>query len=146
MLEDDRKLPVSVRWVDVNNGTQAKPEVRCRLVARDFKGKHDKDREDLFAATPSLDVKRALFSRAATTRTKRGAGSCCSLTRGRRTLTRSARRTSLLNCLMKWVHLAASAANLISGYMASDLQRARGRNITPSCLKELDSEEAWRPQ
>ena len=40
-------------------------EVRCRLVARDFKGK-DKDRDDLFAATPPLEAKRMLLSRAAT--------------------------------------------------------------------------------
>jgi hypothetical protein len=66
--EKSGKAPVSVRWVDVNKGTQEDPEIRCRLVARDFKGKHDKDREDLFAATPPLEAKRALFSRAATTR------------------------------------------------------------------------------
>ena len=43
-------------------------EVRCRLVARDFKGK-DKDRYDLFAATPQLEAKRMLLSRAATRET-----------------------------------------------------------------------------
>ena len=42
------------------------------MVARDFKGKHDKDREGLFAATPTLEVKRALFLRAATTRRRHG--------------------------------------------------------------------------
>ena len=39
--------------------------VRSRLVARDFKG-GDKDRDDLFAATPPLESKRLLISRAAT--------------------------------------------------------------------------------
>ena len=43
-------------------------EVRCRLVARDFKGK-DKDRDDLFAATPPLEAKMMLLSRAATRET-----------------------------------------------------------------------------
>ena len=41
---------VSVKWVDTNKGTENKLEIRCRLVARDFRGA-DKDREDLFAAT-----------------------------------------------------------------------------------------------
>mgnify|MGYP000267371291 CR=1 FL=1 len=60
------KGPVSVRWVDQNKGGEGAMEVRCRLVARDFKGK-DKDRDDLFAATPPLEAKRMLLSRAATT-------------------------------------------------------------------------------
>lgn len=65
------KAPVSVRWVDVNKGTPEEPEIRCRLVARDFKNKRDKDREDLFAATPPLEAKRALFSRAVTRRNQK---------------------------------------------------------------------------
>ncbi len=52
---------VSARWVDVWKAV----EVRSRLVARDFKG-GDKDRDDLFAATPPLESKRLLVSRAAT--------------------------------------------------------------------------------
>ena len=59
--------PVSVRWVDTNKGTVNDPFVRCRLVARDFKG-NDKDRDDLFAETPPLEAKRMLISRAATRR------------------------------------------------------------------------------
>lgn len=39
--------------------------VRSRLVARDFKG-GDRGRDDLFAATPPLEAKRLLLSRAAT--------------------------------------------------------------------------------
>jgi hypothetical protein len=39
--------------------------VRCRLVARDFRTKGDKDREDLFAATPPLELLKALISKAA---------------------------------------------------------------------------------
>ena len=45
--------------------------VRCSLVARDFKGKDEKDREDLFAAAPPLELKRVLMSKAATRRRKR---------------------------------------------------------------------------
>ena len=52
---------VSVKWVDTNKGTEEKPEIRCRLVARDFRGA-DKDREDLFAATPPWELKKLLMS------------------------------------------------------------------------------------
>ena len=53
---------VSVRWVDTNKGSEAKPEIRSRLVARDFNGGWDRDREDLFAATPPWELKRLLLS------------------------------------------------------------------------------------
>ena len=33
------KAPISTKWVKVNKGTTEVPEVRCRLVARDFKPK-----------------------------------------------------------------------------------------------------------
>ena len=62
------KAPVSTRWVDTNKAWEEDGmEVRCRLVARDFKG-GDKDRDDLFAETPPLEAKRLLLSRAATRR------------------------------------------------------------------------------
>jgi hypothetical protein len=57
------KAPVGVKWVDTKKG---EGDIRCRLVARDFKGKGDGDREDLFAATPPLESKRLLVSKAAT--------------------------------------------------------------------------------
>ena len=66
------KKPTSVKWVDTDKGTVTDPLVRCRLVARDFKGKGEKDREDLFAATPPLELKRVLLSRAVTRRKKAG--------------------------------------------------------------------------
>ena len=56
---------VSVRWVDTNKGTEEKPDVRCRLVARDFNAGTNRDREDLFAATPPWELKRLLLSHAA---------------------------------------------------------------------------------
>ena len=55
---------VSVKWVDTNKGTDEKPLIRCRLVARDFRVA-DKDREDLFAATPPWELKKLLMSQAA---------------------------------------------------------------------------------
>ena len=60
---------MTVRWVDTNKGGLTLKEmlIRCRLVARDFTG-NDKDRDDLFAATPPSETKRLLFSRTATRR------------------------------------------------------------------------------
>ncbi len=64
------KGPTSVRWVDVNKAGEGGMEVECRLVARDFKG-NAKGRDDLFEATPPLEAKRMLLSRAATRNTVR---------------------------------------------------------------------------
>ena len=63
------KAPVSMRWVDTNKGNDHDDgwEIRCRLVARDFKG-GEKHRDDLFAETPPLEAKRLLISRAMTRR------------------------------------------------------------------------------
>ena len=55
--EKTGKGPTSTKWVDVQKSTG----VRSRWVARDFKPKGEKDREDLFAAMPPLEAKRILF-------------------------------------------------------------------------------------
>ena len=60
------KGPVGVRWVDTNKGTDDSPEVRSRLVARDFKTKEKREHEDLFAATPPIEAGRLVISKAAT--------------------------------------------------------------------------------
>ena len=39
--------------------------VRCRLVARDFKPRREGPRDDMFAAMPPLEAKKALFAHAA---------------------------------------------------------------------------------
>jgi hypothetical protein len=57
--------PVSVKWVDTE---KLGGVVRSRLVARDFKTKGEKEREDLFAATPPLELLKAQLSRAASKR------------------------------------------------------------------------------
>ena len=63
------KGPISTKWVDTDkshgNGEML---VRSRWVARDFKDKGEKDREDLFSATPPLELVRYLLSRQATRR------------------------------------------------------------------------------
>ena len=57
------KAPIKVKWVDINKGDEINKEYRSRLVAKEIK--RDK-REDLFAATPSLEAKKMLFSMAVT--------------------------------------------------------------------------------
>jgi hypothetical protein len=53
--------------VDVNKGSKESPDIRCRLVARDFRVKGEGHRDDLFAAMPPLEAKRFLFLMAAST-------------------------------------------------------------------------------
>ena len=47
----------------VNKGDEDNPEIRCRIVAKEF---NTSKREDLFAATPPLEAKKMLFSFAVT--------------------------------------------------------------------------------
>ena len=61
-IEVTGKKPVKVRWVDVNKGDDDSPNVRCRIVAKDF---NTDKRLDLFAATPPLEYLRFLVSRCA---------------------------------------------------------------------------------
>ena len=57
------KAPIPVRWIDINKGDEVNPEYRSRLVAKEIKMDN---REDLFAATPPLEAKKALISLAMT--------------------------------------------------------------------------------
>ena len=50
----------------MNKRTPEAPDVRCRLVARDFKPKGEKDRGEIFAAMPPLESKKLLFQQAVT--------------------------------------------------------------------------------
>ena len=58
------EAPISTRWIDINKGDDEHPNYRSRWVGRDFKGS-DRDRDDLFAATPPLEAKKYLISCAA---------------------------------------------------------------------------------
>ena len=53
--------PVSTKWVDINKGDDNDPDYRSRWVGREFKG-NDRNRDDLFAATPPLEAKRSLIA------------------------------------------------------------------------------------
>ena len=63
------KAPIKVKWVDLNKGDEINKEYRSRLVAKEIKLDNG---QDLFAATPPLEVKKMLFSLAVT----EGVGYC----------------------------------------------------------------------
>jgi hypothetical protein len=58
------KEPIGVKWIDINKGDDVNPELRSRLVAQEIKRKGSGD--TIFAATPPLEAKKALFSFAVT--------------------------------------------------------------------------------
>ena len=63
------KNPISTKWVDTDKSHGiGEMLVRSRWVARDFKEKGEKDRDDLFSATPPLELIRYMLSRQATRR------------------------------------------------------------------------------
>ena len=50
---------MSTRWVDTDKSHgQGKMKVRSRWVAQDFQTRGERDREDLFCATPPLELLR----------------------------------------------------------------------------------------
>ena len=55
--DETGRWPVSTKWVDIEKDGG----VRSRWVARDFKPKGEKGRDDLFAATPPLEAKKLLM-------------------------------------------------------------------------------------
>ena len=55
--------PITVRWVDVNKGDDASPDIRSRFVARQIRGAHE---DPAFAPTPPLEALRTVLSYAAT--------------------------------------------------------------------------------
>ena len=58
-LDKTDKAPIKTRWIDINKGDKIHPELRSRLVAKDYNtGK----RPDLFAATPPLEALKLLIS------------------------------------------------------------------------------------
>ena len=67
--ETTGRAPISVDWVDVDKGDDARPEYRSRLVAQETKWVTSLSPEDVyavFAATPPLEALRFILSRAMT--------------------------------------------------------------------------------
>ena len=62
-LDRTGKNPISTRWVDTDKSHGQGPmQVRSRFVATDFKRRGERDREDLFCATPPLELLRLSVS------------------------------------------------------------------------------------
>ena len=53
------KQPIGCRWIDTDKGDDDNPEYKSRLVAKEVKRA---TRDEMFAATPPLEAKKALFS------------------------------------------------------------------------------------
>ena len=53
------KQPIGCRWIDTDKGDDDNPEYRSRLVAKEIKREA---RDEMFAAMPPLEPKKALFS------------------------------------------------------------------------------------
>ena len=73
------KAPIATRWVGVNKNGESMPEYRSRCVAKEI---NRGNTESLFAGTPPLEAKKALFSMAMT----EFAGSRAAKPRGRKKL------------------------------------------------------------
>ena len=58
-IKETGRSPISVRWIDINNGDVDQPNYRSRLVAREI---NTHKREDLFAATPPLEALKVVLS------------------------------------------------------------------------------------
>ena len=54
---------IGTKWIDVNKGDIDRPNIRCRLVGKEFRTTPD---DALYASTPPLEALRAIISRAAT--------------------------------------------------------------------------------
>ena len=50
---------IQVRWIDINKGDETNPNIRCRLVAKDF---NTEEKPELFAGTPPLEALRIICS------------------------------------------------------------------------------------
>ena len=72
--QERARCPRRQKWVDLaKKDDNGKTFVRCRLVARVFKPKREGPRDDLFAAMPPLEAKKALFAFVSGVREKRPA-------------------------------------------------------------------------
>ena len=71
-VESRQKALTRTKWIDrVKKHDDGFEFVTCRLVARDFKPRREGPRDDLFAAMPPPEAKKALFTYVAGVREKR---------------------------------------------------------------------------
>ena len=95
------RAPISTKWVDTDKSHgQGEMRVRSRWVARDFRTRGERDREDLFCATPPLELLRFLVSRMMTTHEgdQGRSAKCSSLTSRKRTWFLNAQKMHTSSC------------------------------------------------
>ena len=88
---------IKTRWIDVNKGDASSPEIRSRLVGKEYNDGVD---PDLYASTPPLEAMRYLMSQAATSSDKQ--------------------RTMMINDISRAYFNAKAARNLIVEIPAED--------------------------
>ena len=57
------KALIGTKWIDINRSDDIDPEYRSRSIAQEIKRNKE---DDLFAATPTIEATRAMFSLATT--------------------------------------------------------------------------------
>ena len=137
--EKTGKGPISTKWVDVDKSHDVgELLVRSRWVGGDFKEKGEKDREDLFSATPPLELMRYMLSRQATIRDDG---------QGRKTMYVDVKkahlipRTSTSNSRLRLGPSPTSAESCSSGSTVAVQLRKPGRSITRQCAVRLASRD-----
>ena len=60
--QSEGKPMVKTMWIDINKGDSASPNIRSRLVGKEYRVEED---PGLYAATPPLEALRVVLSRAA---------------------------------------------------------------------------------
>ena len=66
-IERTGKKPIQVRWIDHNKGDKDRPNIRCRLVAKQYNTGVD---DGYFAATPPIEALRLVLSNTTTGRSR----------------------------------------------------------------------------
>ena len=66
VLREKGMKVVATKWVDINKGSEAEPNYRCRLVAKHFNRWRD---HEMFSATPPRELFKFFLSMQ---RTRRG--------------------------------------------------------------------------
>jgi hypothetical protein len=107
------KMPTTRKWVEGWKADDAGGRfVRCRLVGRGFKPRHEGAREDLFAAMPPLESKKLMFRMVASMR-------------GQRT------RRKLADVKLMFIDVRKAHLNVISCRAHCNFCRRRGVSISP---------------
>ena len=131
--EKTEKGPISTKWVDVDKShSMGEMLIRSRWVARDFKEKGEKDQEDLFSATPPLELMRYMLSRQATIRDDG---------QERKTMYLDVKKAHLIPKRLRLGPSPTNAESCSFGSTVAVQLRRPGRSITRQCSVRLASRD-----